>query len=108
MIFALLTIITILALITISISVYRKKHTIHPQTPIELVATNIAETIDQKLPIIISHTNSKYCDKLHIGKLTWVCSCFNRRVQLTLMHLQRHYRLYLFFTFLSVVAASQL
>jgi len=72
MLISIITVLAILGLLIISVSVYRKKHTDHAQTPVEIIATSVAEKATNMFnskpaaPVVI---RSKYFpDQLYIGK----------------------------------------
>lgn len=72
MFLGIITILIVLLLITISISVYRRKHSEHPQTPVEIVATSIADKVTNvfnSTPSAPAIIRSEYFpDKLYVGK----------------------------------------
>jgi hypothetical protein len=71
MILTLLTCGILILLLVVSISVYRKKHTTHAQTPVEIIATGIAERVTNILsstPTPLAVLKSIYYDRLYVGK----------------------------------------
>lgn len=74
MIIGLVVFLIVLVLIIISISVYRRKHTNHTQTSVEIIATSVADKVTNvfnSTPSTPAVLYSKYFpDQLYVGKIT--------------------------------------